>query len=269
MLVTGAGGFVGTHLARRLEARGARVDRFGRNDSPAELTEGYAFVFHLAAETRPDASDQQYHQSNVRLTDQLLKRIPTASLSRFVHFGTCGEYGRLPPPIREDAACRPADPYGASKLAGTRAVLGSGVPFTVVRPFLTFGPGQSGARLLPSLFAAAAGTGPVDLSPGGQTRDVIFVEDVVDAALRLAMLPAAEAEIVNVGSGTARTVREIATTVFRMAGADEGRLRFGERDYREGEPMDFYADVTKLKRLLDDWRPTPFPDAVQRTLAAS
>lgn len=281
VLLTGASGLIGQHLDRALRQRGALVTRLpGRAaalppDEERRLVEVAApsVVVHAAAETRPDATETAYHAGNVELTARLLDAAASCPPPvRFLHVGTCGEYGSGPTPLREDAPCRPASAYPRSKLEATELVLRRGtpeLPVTVVRPFLTFGPGQRGARLLPRLFEAAVTGEALSLTSGEQERDFVFVDDVAGAILDLAACPGAAGRIVNVASGVPTTVRDLVALVEEEAGIPRGAspFRLGELPYREDEPFRFYADVTLLERLTGRRPSTPLREAVRATLA--
>ena len=117
---------------------------------------------------------------------QLTERVAQACLQadvRLVHVGTCEEYGDGPCPFYEDQLPQPVSPYSTAKVAATLRVLAlhrtRGLRVTVARPFLTYGPGQTGDRLIPAAIRAALGGTPFAMTEGRQTREVNYVEDTV------------------------------------------------------------------------------------------
>jgi UDP-glucose 4-epimerase len=189
---------------------------------------------------------------------------------RLVSVGSSSEYGPVDGPMSESLAPAPDDLYGAAKLAGWQlARAAAGATDTVhLRLFSVYGPGEDERRLVPWVARALLDGRPVELTPGGQVRDFVYVDDVaaaVSAALAADDLGGA---VVNVGSGVETTVREACLLLADAAGADPSLLRFGARPYRDGERFSWRADTALAERLLG-WRATtPLADGLRATVDA-
>jgi len=108
---------------------------------------------------------------------------------------------------------------------------------------------------------------PIDLTPGGQARDFVYVEDVVDALVAAGEAPV-DGAVLNVGSGRETTVRQACLLLAEAAGADPSLLRFGELPYRPGERFAWRADPGAAAQTIG-WRArTPLEDGLARTVAA-
>lgn len=271
-MVSGVTGFIGSALASRLIAEGCEVFGLVRAGGsrrrieaiprlhvveydeqaaafPAEIVRDCQpdVVFHLAAYgVQAGANDvDAMLRGNIHLTVDLLRATAQIPGCRFIHTGSCFEYGRAHTAlhITEDFASQPFSPYGAAKLASVQLVRTLaprlGVPSAILRPFAVFGPGEAPERLLPSLLTALREGRPLDLTPGEQRRDWLHVDDVCAAYLRAAQLDEAalNGEIWNVCSGTPVSVRQFGETLARLLGASPNLLRWGRLAYRPDEPM--------------------------------
>ena len=274
VLVTGAGGFLGRHLCRLLHERGAVVHGTVRNSSPppdvdaqrVELSDASAvadcfdtvrpsMVFHLAAPVDLDRDPAMFDRLRPGILDAT-HNVAQACLThraRLVAAGTCEEYGVQVAPFSESMEPRPVSAYSCLKLAATQWLSTlhrvADLQATVVRPFLTYGPGQAPARLIPSAVAAAIAKRPFDITDGRQTREVNFVDDVVRGILAAAA-PHAVGEVINIGGGPELSVRRLATLIFELAEADPGLVRVGTLPRRGGEVARFYGDHRLAASLL-------------------
>jgi len=304
VVLTGATGFIGAHLAHRLRADGADLSLIvrsavaaarrlpgldGNAGGPrwieADLTRRESlraalralrprFVFHLAADTSGDRSPEHASTAvavNFQGTVNLLDALDTSATEHVVTIGTAEEYGPGAVPFREDQAPLPLSPYSASKAAATAwcgmAHRAFGLPVTVLRLFLVYGPGQPPVHLIPQAIAAAQRGEDFATTRGEQTRDFIYVDDVVGACCLAATTPAAGGEVINVASGEERTVRDVITRIYREVDGP-GRPALGALPYREPEIWRYVGSNQKARDLLG-WVPRiGFDEGLRRTVAS-
>ena len=300
-LVTGATGFVGEHLVRRLVGEGVTTYCLirARSLTPlvqqrlegarclplhSESPEGWAsvlrgisaeVVFHLAASgVSPGAeSPQATIESNVQMACRLLTAVAGWPLRNIVFAGSFAEYGDSAAPLTEDSPLLPSAPYGASKaaawLCGRALALQLGLPLVNLRLFHVYGPGEADRRLIPYLHSRLSRHEPATLTGGVQVRDAVFVSDVVAAFWAAAYLPPAHVPTAfNVCTGAPVTIREIGGIVARQLGVPESLLRWGEIPYRPGEPMHAVGEGSRFEQATG-WRPcVNLTDGIARTLAS-
>jgi UDP-glucose 4-epimerase len=282
VLVTGGSGFIGRHLIDRL-ARD-RVELFATSRTPmsndpavswlaldladaesiraAVRTARPHVVFHLAARLGAERTlefSEAALRENVIGTHALLAALHEQSqaIDRIVVAGSGEEYGHSDTlPITEETPLRPVSPYSLSKAAASQLALTYaslfGMPVTVVRPFVVYGPGQSPAMMVPTLIRTLVSEGEFGMTAGAQTRDFIYVDDVVDGLLAAASSEHAVAEAFNLCSGEERSILDVAERARSLAG--QGTLRPGAIPYRENEVWRLYGSNEKARRLLG-WKP--------------
>ena len=282
-IVTGGSGFIGSsiidlltrqedHFVRALlraapdtGARGERlaalegrpnlepvvVDEWSAGGLAAAMDDGFDAVLHLAgAGVHPkDRSPVSLVDANVRVTAAIAEA--WAAPKRFVYAGTCAEYGRVPDGIRvvETAPVRPIESYGATKAAaaviGRALVTEAGGTFVHARAFGVYGVGEPSYRLIPYLVGRLRAGEAVDLTPGAQVRDFMFIEDCARALIHLAGAPVADG-VYNVCTGVPVSVADIALEACRAVGAPPSRIHLGARPYRAGESMWMVGDPARL-----------------------
>ena len=281
-LVTGATGFIGAHLCRRLEEAGETVFTVSRRATSgsrhvvADLTDPVEarrvieqtapdVVYHLASAVtgaRDLAAVWPTFAANAGSAVAVMAAAAAAGCPRVVLAGSMEE------PRPPDAT--PASPYAAAKAAaGTYADLfrsSYGLAVVHLRIFMVYGPGQADRSKLVPAAATALLRGEVPaLGTGARRVDWIYVDDVVDALVAAGSAEPAPAVAVDVGSGSATTIREVVEMIGRITGVDP-TAGFGRRPDRprETEPV---ADVATADRLLG-WRPrTPLADGLAETVA--
>ena len=267
-LVTGASGFIGQVLVRQLQARGDTVRTWSRGQ-PLAL-DGVDVVFHLAAPVDPSrtADWNTMLEGIVVLTEQVAQACLLADV-QLVHVGTCEEYGDGPAPFHEDQLPQPVSPYSTAKAAATMRVLAlhrsHGLRVTVARPFLTYGPGQRGARLIPAAIASALGGTPFPMTEGTQTREVNFVDDIA-AGLMACAAPEAVGRILNIGGGPELTVYALVKRIFETAGADPALVQRGARPSRSGETARFVGNHQRARLLLGHAARVSLGEGLRRTI---
>ncbi len=283
-LVTGASGFVGSHLVECLVARGARVAILRRASSDlhrlagvrhaVELIEGdlasidaargeiEAFgpdtVFHLAwnGVAGPRRDDAAPVEENLLGSLELLRVAASAGCRTVVALGSQAEYAPREGPLAEDAPTDPATWYGLSKacthLLARRLAADLGVRFAWIRLFSAYGPGDHPSALIPSLIRSLlAGERPA-LTAGDQLWDYLYIADAVEAIRLVAETPGAEGTF-NLGSGRVHRIRDVALRVRDLI--DPGLpLGFGERTCGPRPIRHLQADVGRLSRT-SGWAP--------------
>ncbi|HKN49566.1 MAG TPA: GDP-mannose 4,6-dehydratase, partial [Actinomycetota bacterium] len=301
VLVTGASGFIGSHLTRRLVAEKADVHALTSTvssvfpvrllDLREQLTlhEGSLqdrgamdaiaararpdVVFHLGAYTHVAKSWQRVDeclQANVQGTVNLLQALAGIPYRRFLYTGTSEIYGDVEVPFREDAGVNPVSPYSVSKYAGERYCRmfhrSYGWPIVMLRPFNGYGPGQSPDRIVPEIIVRGLRGQPIDMTEGRQTREFNYVADLVEGFVRAAVTPGVEGELFNLGCGEEISMRDLARTVLDAMG-NPVEARFGALPERPTEIMRMYSDSTKARERLG-WRPThTLADGLEQTIA--
>jgi len=294
ILVTGADGFIGSHLAEALLQRGCNVralalynatgswghlNRF-KNISHQRLEvvlgdvrdaalmlkimDGCSVVFHLAALIGIPYSyvaPQSYTDTNISGTLNLLLAARERSLVRFIHTSTSEVYGTAKyTPINEQHPIEAQSPYAATKIAADHMVLAFhrsfDLPTVVVRPFNTYGPRQSARAIVPTIITQiAAGKRTVHLGSIHPTRDLSFVKDTVAGFLAIAEADAAVGEVINLGTGCEISICELAHLIAEIMEVDIGIQTADERIRPPASEVErLIADVTKARRIAG-WAP--------------
>jgi UDP-glucose 4-epimerase len=249
-LITGAAGFLGSALARQLVREGQTVrgiDDFSSgdpqtvpgmlftrgdvNDRPKlwTLLQDVDCVYHLAARVFVSESvlyPREYNATNVGGTVSLMEAMRDVGVRRVVFISSGAVYGdQQRQPLREDYAPDPQSPYAVSKLAAEYYVrtIGAlwGIETVCLRVFNAYGPGQhlppSHPPVIPNMLRQAKGQGTLVVhGEGRQSRDFVFVDDVVRAMVAAATSPNVDRTIINVGSGTEVSVRDLARLVLKV-----------------------------------------------------
>jgi UDP-glucose 4-epimerase len=284
-LVTGAAGFIGSHLTAALLDRGAGVVgvdcftdyypraikernlqenklrqnfRFAETalqtaDLPA-LLDGVTHVFHLAAQAGVRKSwgkdFQTYTVNNIEATQRLLEACVGRPLERFVHASSSSVYGdRAAIPMREDALPQPVSPYGVTKMAaeqlGYLYHVNHGLPVVAMRYFTVYGPRQR--RDMAFHISAALKDEAIPLyGDGEQTRDFTFVSDAVAATIAAAER-GVNGRSYNIGGGSRVSMNEVIRIIERIAGRT---LKVTREGAQKGDMRDTYADTSLARQDL-------------------
>jgi nucleoside-diphosphate-sugar epimerase len=288
IFVTGATGFIGSHLLKRLTKKGCNVHIAIRQDSSLwrikELKEDFTIhkidlndienlnsviqqikpeiIFNLAA-YGVDYRQQDMHQTintNIISSVNLFKAFLENNGQRFIHTGSCFEYGQKNKPISEYDCLDPTSVYGATKASSVHLLssmaksMQSGKLITL-RPFGVFGESEGLHRFVPQAIYKLKSEHSMQMTPGEQIRDYIYIDDLIDAYMLASTVPLNnKIEIINIGSGKGITMKKLALMISSHLGVSDDLLQFGVLPYRPNEMMYLVANVNKAKSLLG-WEP--------------
>ena len=293
VLVTGAGGFIGSHLTERLVQLGVQVRAFvhynSRNDwglleqladevrhkievFPGDLTDASLVrravsdcqvVFHLGALIAIPYSYQapeQFITTNVLGTLNILQACLETKVEKIIHTSTSEVYGSgRYTPMDEEHPLQAQSPYSASKIAADKLVesfsCSYGLPITIIRPFNTFGPRQSARAVIPTIISQALSAADIKLGSLAPVRDFTFVEDTVSAFIKAAESEHTVGRLLNIGTGRGVTIGEVANIILSLCG---GTVQIDAEEQRfrpiDSEVMTLICNSTKAFQLLG-WEP--------------
>lgn len=305
VLVTGAAGFIGSHLTQQLLAAGAHVRAFVRYNSMnsrgfldklpleqrkeievvtgdlrdahavREAVRGTDIVFHLGALISIPYSylhPTEVVETNVFGTLNILQAVRQEDVGRLVHTSTSEVYGTAQyVPIDEHHPLQGQSPYAASKIAADKIVesfhRSYQTPVVTVRPFNAYGPRQSMRAVIPTIINQALNGSEIVLGNLNVTRDFTFVEDTARAFICAAVSDEALGEVVNIGSGREITIERLVQTILRLVGRSLP-VRV--------EPLRLRPEKSEVRRLLANndkaanvlrWQPTvPLEEGLLRTI---
>ena len=304
VLVTGGGGFIGSRLCERLVQSDATVRAFVRYTSRAEIgllrflepdilkkvevirgdlrdfsaveqaSRGVDIVFHLGALISIPYSyvhPVETVQTNVIGTLNILEACRKSG-AKLVHTSTSEVYGTaLRVPIDEDHPLQGQSPYSASKIGADKLVesyfRSFGLPTVTVRPFNTYGPGQSTRAVIPTIITQALAGGVVRLGNLDAIRDFTYLDDTVEGFLLTAQADTWNGETYNLGSGEEISIGAIAALIFRLMGKQaEIQLEKSRLRPEKSEVLRLISDNRKAKLELG-WQPTVgMEEGLQRTI---
>lgn len=303
VLVTGADGFIGSHLTEALLAAGYQVRALSYYNSfnywgwlegisnPGlevvsgdvrdpefcrHITEGCELVFHLAAliaipysYVAPDS----YVDTNIRGTLNMLQAARDCKVERIVVTSTSEVYGTaLYVPIDEKHPRQPQSPYSATKI-GADAIAMSfynafGLPVVIARPFNTYGPRQSARAIIPTIISQiAAGNRRIKVGDLTPTRDFNYVTDTAAGFIALGTAPGIEGREINIATGREVTMEETLRTIANLMDADVEWVTDPERLRPSKSEVRRLLGDNKVITSLTDWRPrVSLEEGLQRTI---
>ncbi|HPN88763.1 MAG TPA: NAD-dependent 4,6-dehydratase LegB [Candidatus Omnitrophota bacterium] len=307
ILVTGADGFIGSHLVERLISKGAKVKAFvyynsfnswGWLDSLPKETlrkievftgdirdpngvltamQGVDMVFHLAALIGIPFSyhsPDSYVDTNIKGTLNVLQAARQLKVEKVLHTSTSEIYGTAQyVPINESHPVNPQSPYAATKSAADQLALSFyrsfATPVTIVRPFNTFGPRQSARAVIPTIITQLyAGEKIIKLGNLEATRDFTYVTDTADAFITLAQEKNTEGQIFNVGNNQEISVGDLVGQIMQITGKKIKVIQEKERLRPERSEVErLKCDNSKIIKTCG-WRPqVSFKEGLRQTCA--
>lgn len=274
VFLTGGTGFVGTYIRQELAERGADVTLLVHDESNLETRDNESIVrgdlrhlddvtiaadsvLHLGAKTDVRESIAEPTRTwavNADGTLNLLELCRSEDVDRFCYVSTASVYG--PPvelPVDEEHPLNPAEPYGASKLAGDRLTgaydSAYDISTVIVRPFNLFGPGQPDYNVVPTIVKQALNGPRVELGNLSPERDFTYVEDAVSGILTV-LEEGTSGEVYNLGRGETVSIRSLAEMITNQVNADISVVSVEERRRDDGvEIPKHVADASKLEGL--------------------
>ena len=293
VLVTGAGGFIGSHLVEALVASGAQVRAFVRYNSRAEIgllkqlapedlaavhliggdlrdpqavrgaVEGMQVVFHLGALIAiPYSYKHPYEvaESNLMGTLNVLQACRERGVERLVHTSSSEVYGSaLQVPISEAHPLQGQSPYSASKIGADKLAesffCSYDLPVVTVRPFNTYGPRQSARAVIPAVITQALTRATIRMGSGDPTRDFTYVSDTVAGFLAAGQAEGGLGQVFNLGTGREIRIGDLVDLIIRLVGRPV-ELELDPQRLRPGasEVMRLLSDNGRAKRELG-WEP--------------
>ena len=183
----------------------------------------------------------------------LIELLNQDTLKSFINIGSSDEYGDVNAPQSEIQRESPISPYSLGKVSATHFLQmlfrTEKFPVTILRLFLTYGPGQSSNRFIPQIISGCLKDISFPVSKGEQLRDFCFIDDVIRAIFLVFDSSKSAGEIINIASGKPVSIRYVIENIQNII--EGGYPEFGEIDYRSNENMHLYADVNKAKTLLN------------------
>lgn len=305
VLVTGAGGFIGSHLVEELIRQGYSVRAFVHYNSrnswgwieelnstiqdnlemfPADIRDpfvvkkaiqGCSTVFHLAALIAIPYSyiaPGEFIETNIKGTLNILQASLEEKVNRVIHTSTSEVYGTAQyVPIDESHPLQGQSPYSASKIAADKLAesyyLSFGLPVTTIRPFNTYGPCQSARAIIPTVVTQALSEKEIVIGSLSPIRDLTYVLDTVSGFLKASQVEGSIGQVINLGSGKGISIGELVKKILNILKIDKPVIQDKKRFRPEkSEVLKLIANNKKAREVLD-WKPTiSFDEGLLKTI---
>ena len=304
ILVTGADGFIGSHLVDLLLAKGKKVRALSCYNSfnnwgwledvdanknleiisgdirdpfyCEEITKDIDTVFHLAALIGIPysyLSPDSYVDTNIRGTLNICQSALKNKVSRLIHTSTSEVYGSAKyVPIDEDHPLQPQSPYSASKIGADAMAMSFfnsfDLPLTIARPFNTYGPRQSARAVIPTIITQiASGADQIKLGDTTPTRDFNYVEDTCRGFILLADCQDAVGEIINIGSNSEISISDTLELIKNIMQSDVKFVTDPQRIRPESSEVNrLWCDNSKIKSLTGFEPNTDIKEGLNKTI---
>lgn len=277
ILISGGTGFIGYHLAKEALRRGFQVsslskntpikkrylkkvkyiitDISNKNSINKKIKENFDYVVNLAGYVDHSNKIKTYKShylgckniSNFFLKDKI---------ESFIQVGSSMEYGLVKSPQKENFKCEPKSAYGRAKFLSTKYLLNlykkKKFPVSIVRLYQVYGPYQDLNRFMPVVINSCKSNIDFPCSHGKQSRDFLYINDLIDAIFLILENPKSKGEIFNIGFGKPLKIKNIIQRILRYY--KSGNPQFGKIKLRKEEQMKIYPDIGKARRILN-WKP--------------
>ena len=281
ILVIGGTGFIGTNLVKRLLKFGAKVTCLSLQRKQHKLThknlryilcdytnfdilkkkinKSFEYVVNLGGyidHSKFFTKGRLVIDNHFLSTINLLLSLKKKKLKRYLHIGTCDEYGENSSPVKEYSKEDPITSYAFAKLASINLLImlnkTENFPATALRLFLVYGPYQKNDRLIPQVINGCLKKKNFPVSKGTQLRDFCYVDDVINAIILSLIKRRALGEVFNVGSGKPVSVKFIINKISEII--KQGKPQFNKIPFRKNENLKLYPSINKIGRILG-WKP--------------
>jgi len=305
VLITGAGGFVGSHLAEHLVFLGANVKAFVRynsrndygqleylpkntlskitviagdlrdQDAVRDVVEDSDIIFHLGSLIAIPYSyihPIEVIETNILGTTNVLIAAKNNNVEKIIHTSTSEVYGTARyVPIDEKHPLQGQSPYSASKIGAdmiaTSFQKSYNLPIAIIRPFNTYGPRQSSRAIIPTIITQALTRNVIRLGSTHPTRDFTFISDTIEGFVRIAEEKKSIGELINIGSSFEISIDDLAEKILTLLRSN-AKIEIDKERIRPkfSEVERLYADCTKAKNLLN-WKPhVKLNEGLKRTI---
>ncbi len=280
ILIVGGTGFIGYHLARKSLRKGWKVtsisskkpkkirylpkvkymlcDITKKKSLKKSIRKNFDYVVNLGGyvdHSNKKKTFDSHYTGCKNLAEIFIKKMPVA----FLQMGSSIEYGKIKSPQKENARCNPKSIksiYGKAKLLSSMYLINlfkkKNFPSTILRLYLAYGPRQDINRFIPIIIKNCIKNKKFNCSEGNQYRDFVHVDDVVNAILKSLINKNARGQIINVGSGKPRRIRNIIEYIKKILKG--GYPQFGKIKLRKDEILKLYPNIKKAKNELN-WKP--------------
>jgi NAD dependent epimerase/dehydratase len=304
ILITGADGFIGSHLTEMLSAKGYNVKALSQynsfnnwgwleqvnckndieifsgdirdNNYCKTITKDVEIIFHLAALIAIPFSykaPESYIETNVKGTLNICQAARENGISRLIHTSTSEVYGTAQYiPIDEKHPMQPQSPYSATKIAADAMAMSFynsyDLPVTIVRPFNTYGPRQSARAVIPTIITQiASGKEQIELGDQSPTRDFNYVEDCCRGFVEIAESKKTIGETINIGSNTETSIGDTFNLIKELMSSDVTLINDEQRKRpKKSEVFRLCCDNKKIKKLINYEPNVNFRDGLKRTI---
>ena len=293
LLVLGGTGFIGKHIInkavskrwavtsaslslpskkRRIKkVKYCKVDLKDFAIVKEKLNKQFNYVINLAGYINHSSSKNDYNKimkEHFISVKNITRILPRKNLKKFIQIGSSTEYGLAKAPQSEKTKLSPNTTYSLAKTKTTnylkKIYKKENYPFAIARLFLTYGPDQKKDRFLPQIIDACLKNKKFPTTSGEQIRDFCYIDDTVSAIFLILTKKKTVGEAFNVASGIPIKIKTVINMVNKIIG--QGTPEFNKRKLRYGENEALYADISKMKKMLN-WVPkTPLLKGLKKTI---